>query len=95
MITACQLAYDKKLLNKNNLDLIKKHYLNLNFPISIKKIFKKKEVNTIINYMQRDKKNFNKKINLILIKGIGRVIKPNAINLNSHEIKKFLMKNFI
>ena len=95
MITACQLAYDKKLLNKNNLDLIKKHYLNLNFPISIKKIFKKKEVNTIINYMQRDKKNFNKKINLILIKGIGNVIKPNAINLSSHEIKKFLIKNFI
>ena len=95
MITACQLAYDKKLLNKNNLDLIKKHYLSLNFPISIKKIFKKKEVNTIINYMQRDKKNFNKKINLILIKGIGNVIKPNAINLSSHEIKKFLIKNFI
>ena len=40
--------------------------------------------------MQKDKKNINEKINLILLNKIGQTTKPTKIALNSKEIKKFL-----
>ena len=74
--------------------LIKKHYLSLNLPMKIKKFFQKKEINKIISFMKKDKKNINEKVNLVLIKKIGKIIKPNSINVNGQEIKNFLMQNF-
>ena len=68
MMMASQLSYQKKLLSLKDLILIKKHYLSLNLPMKIKKFFKKKEINKIIYFMKKDKKNLNEKINLILIK---------------------------
>ena len=58
--------------------------------MNIKKFFKKKELNKIINFMKKDKKNINSKINLILLKKIGRTTKPKQIALKDSEIKKFL-----
>ena len=95
MITASLFAYKKKLLPKKDFNLIKQHYINLDLPISIKSNFKKNEINKIITYMQRDKKNFTKNINLILIKSIGKIIAPNSININKNIIKSFLTKNYI
>ena len=40
--------------------------------------------------MKKDKKNLNEKINLILIKKIGKTTQPNSFAVNSSEIKKFL-----
>jgi len=40
----------------------------------------------------KDKKNFSKKINLILLKKIGKTIKPGNFLVNTTEIKKFLNK---
>ena len=94
MMTAIQLAYQKKLLHAKDLRLIKKHYLNLNLPMKIRIFFKRKEISKIITYMKRDKKNQSEKINLILIEKIGRVIKPNSINVSSDELKSFLLKNY-
>ena len=39
---------------------------------------------------EKDKKNVDKKINLILLNKIGKTSKPKKISLNSNEIKKFL-----
>jgi len=75
--------------------LIKKHYLSLNLPMKIKKFFKKKEINKIIYFMKKDKKNLNEKINLILIKKIGKTTQPNSLAVNSSEIKKFLTAQYI
>ena len=61
--------------------------------MQIKKKFRKAEISKIISYMKKDKKNVNEKINLILIKKIGKTTRPNSINMNSDEIKKFLTKN--
>ena len=72
--------------------LIRKHYSNLNLPMKFNNFFKKKEINKIIFFMKKDKKNLNDKINLILIKKIGKTIKPNSMVVNSNEIKKFLIK---
>ena len=58
--------------------------------MKIKKFFKKKEINKIISFMKNDKKNLNEKINLILIKKIGKTTQPNSFAVNSSEIKKFL-----
>ena len=40
--------------------------------------------------MKKDKKNVDKKINLILLRKIGKTTKPKEISLGSNEIKKFL-----
>ena len=95
MMLANQLAYNKKILSLKDLMLIKKHYIGLNLPIKISKFFKRKEINKIIHFMKRDKKNFSGKINLILLKKIGNTIKPNSFNISSSELKKFLIKQYI
>ena len=78
MMMASQLSYQKKLLSLRDLTLIKKHYLSLNLPMKINKFFKKTEINKIISFMKKDKKNLNGKINLILIKKIGQTTRPNS-----------------
>ena len=70
--------------------LIKKHYLDLKLPNDITKIFKKKEIRKIIYFMKKDKKNIDEKINLILLKKIGKTTKPKKFRLDSDEISKFL-----
>ena len=71
------------------------HYIKLNLPMEIKKKFKKKEINRIISFMKKDKKNLNNKINLILLKEIGKITKPNSINIGHKELKSFLISNYI
>ena len=44
--------------------------------------------------MKNDKKNFDEKINLILLKKIGKTIKPNSFNIDSGELKNFFIKNY-
>ena len=75
--------------------LIKKHYLSLNLSMSIKNFFKKQEINRIIYFMKKDKKNLNEKINLILIKKIGKTIKPNSFAISGAELRKFLITQYL
>ena len=63
--------------------------------MSISKIFKKNEINKIIYFMKKDKKNVDKKINLILLNKIGKTSKPKKVSLNSNEIKKFLNSYYL
>jgi len=90
MMIASELSNKKKLLSFKELLLIKKHYFNLNLLSNIRKKFKKNEINKIIHFMKKDKKNIVEKINLILLKKIGQTSKPKTISLKSNEIKKFL-----
>ncbi len=95
MMMASQLSYQKKLLSLKDLTLIKKHYLNLNLPMKVEKFFKKKEINKIVSFMQKDKKNFSEKINLVLINKIGKATRPNSFAVNISEVKKFLASHYI
>ena len=90
MMVAGQLSNKKKLLSLKELLLIKKHYTNLKLPMKINKIFKKREINKIIYFMKKDKKNTDEKINLILLEKIGKTTKPKKVSLRAGEIKKFL-----
>ena len=95
MIIASKLSCKKKLLPIKDFTLIKKHYLDINLPMQIKKNFNKSKINKIVSFMKKDKKNFNEKINFILLKKIGLTTKPNDIKLSSHEVKKFLLSNYV
>jgi len=93
MMIAAKLSNQKKLLPIKDLLLIKKHYSNLNLLMNINKIFKKNEINKIVHFMKKDKKNTDEKINLILLNKIGKTTKPKKITMDKNEISKFL--NFI
>jgi len=95
MIIASDLSYKKRLLSHKDLSKIKKHYNNLKLLINIKKVFKKSEINKIIYFMKKDKKNIDEKINLILLKKIGKTTKPKQIALKDSEIKKFLNSYYL
>ena len=90
MIAAIDLSNKKKLSSFSELTLIKKHYKSLKLLMEIKKFFKKNELNKIINFMKKDKKNVSSKISLILLKKIGKTTKPKQISLKDTQIKKFL-----
>ena len=90
MMVASELSNKKKLLSLKELSSIKKHYSNLKLLTNIKKVFKENEINKIVSFMKKDKKNLNEKINLILLKKIGKTCNPNQISLKDYEIKKFL-----
>ena len=94
MMMASQLSYKKKLLPINDLNLIKQHYLKLNLPMDIKTKFIKKEVNKILNFMRKDKKNLDNKINLILLKKIGKTNEIINFKVTNKEMKKFLFESF-
>ena len=90
MMIASELSYKRKLLSFNELSLIKKHYNSLKLLENIKKVFKKNEINKIISFMKKDKKNIDEKINLILLRKIGKTSNPKQFSLKAYEIKKFL-----
>jgi len=94
MILASQLACQRKILSIKDLLLIKRHYILLGLPNNIKKIFNKNEINKIIYFVKKDKKNLNNKINLILIKKIGKATRPNSFNISVKEFKKFLIESW-
>jgi len=91
--SAINFSLMNKTLQINDYKLIKNHLINLNLPNKINKYFSKKNINKILSYMHKDKKNKNRKINLVMINKIGKV------NYNSYfenkVIKKFLNIEFI
>jgi len=68
------------------------HIRNSNLPTSINKFFSIKDLNKILFFMSKDKKNTSKKINLILLKKIGSPV------INKEYTRKSLnifLKNFL
>ena len=92
MMMATKFSYIKKLCSWKTLDTLKQIYKSNNLKYDIKKFFKKKEYNKIANYMSADKKNNDKKINLILLKKIGQTTQPNMYKISSIELKKVFNK---
>ena len=92
MMMATKLSYIKKLCSLNTLEQLEQVYSSNNIKYDIKKYFKKNEYNKIIDYMCADKKNNDKKINLILLKKIGQTTQPNMYKISSTELKKVFNK---
>ena len=91
--TALKFSYKNKFLSSKEYNLIKKQIQNSKLPFDIKKYFSIKDLNKILYFMLKDKKNNLNKINLILLKKIGYPIinkKYSKSNLSS-----FLKKELI
>ena len=77
-------------MNKKEFELINNHLNNLNLPRNINKFFSLKNLNTLLYFMKKDKKNNTKKINLILLKKIGSPVYK--LQFNEKTISLFFKK---
>ena len=58
-------------MNKREYYSIIDHIDNSNLPSSVNKFFSPKDINKILSFMGKDKKNRSNNINLVLLKKIG------------------------
>ena len=92
MMMATKFSYIKKLCSLDTLNQLKHIYESNNLKYDIKKYFKKNEYSKIADYMGADKKNNDKKINLIFLKKIGQTTQPNMYKISNTELKKVFNK---
>jgi len=74
MKTALRFSLKENILRKNEYNKIINHIDNSGLTLSIKKYFSVKDLNKILSFMIKDKKNNSEKINLVLLKKIGKPI---------------------
>ena len=93
IISAITFGLEIKLLSKIDYIKIKNHYIKYNLPNNINNYFTKKNLQKLILFMKKDKKNTSNLINLILLKKIGKA----KLNLNFTEKKiyDFLKKKLM
>ena len=88
--TATKFSLLNKILSIKEFNLIEGHLKNLNLPRNINKFFSVKNLNTILSFMKKDKKNNTKKVNLVLLKKIGSPVYK--LQFNEKTINLFLKK---
>ena len=71
MKTALNFSMKNSFLNKKDYAMIINHLNNAKLPSSLKKFFSLKDLNKILSFMIKDKKNNSAKISLVLLKKIG------------------------
>ena len=71
MKTALNFSLKKSFLKKNEYEIIIYHIKNAGLPSSLNKFFSLKDLNKILSFMMKDKKNNSSKISLVLLKKIG------------------------
>ena len=91
--TAAKFSLDNKILNINEFKLIEEHLNELNLPRNISKFFSIKNIDKILSFMKKDKKNNTDKINLVLLKKICSPIYK--LYFDEIKIKYFLKKELI
>tara|TARA_B100000780_G_scaffold158412_1_gene110769 strand:+ start:874 stop:1980 length:1107 start_codon:yes stop_codon:yes gene_type:complete len=91
--TAAKFSLVNKILNLEDFMLIENHLKQLNLPRDINKYFSKKNLNQILDFMKKDKKNNTKKINLVLLEKIGSPI--HKLHFNNNKINLFLKGELI
>ena len=88
MKSAIKFSLKNKVLSKKTYELFFNHIEKINFQLRLKNFFNKKDITKVVKYMENDKKNNSKKINLILLRDIGRPL------INKHYEKKKIL-NFL
>jgi 3-dehydroquinate synthase len=83
MKSALRFSLKNNLLQKNDYNSIINHISKAKLPSKIKKFFKIKDLNKILSFMIKDKKNNTDKINLVLLKKIGLPIINKEYKKNS------------
>ncbi len=82
--SALKFSLNNNLLSKTDYNNISEHFRKSKLPSNLRKYFSLKDINKILSFMSKDKKNNSEKINLILLKKIGLPL-----------INKFYTKNYL
>ncbi len=88
--TALRFSLNKKYISTNLFNLIINHFTKVNLTSTVKDYFSLKDLNKILFFMTKDKKNKSNEINLILLRKIGSTVSNHQFSVNS--IKSFLKK---
>ena len=91
--SATKFSFQNNIINRKDYKQIISHINNLNINTNLNHYFKKKDVNKLIKFMKSDKKNNSSKINLILIKSIGKILIK--MKFNELKMQKFLTKELV
>ena len=91
--TATKFSLLNKIIGISEFNLIENHLNGLNLPRNINKLFSIKNLNQILSFMKKDKKNNTNKINLVLLKRIGSPIYK--LQFDIKKINSFLKKELI
>ena len=91
--TATKFSFINKILNIKEFKLIENHLNKLSLPKNINKFFSIKDLNKILSFMKKDKKNNTGKINLVLLKKIGSTIYK--LQFSEKKIGLFLREELI
>tara|TARA_B100000965_G_scaffold128074_1_gene106615 strand:+ start:71 stop:1183 length:1113 start_codon:yes stop_codon:yes gene_type:complete len=92
MILATRLSCLKRICSKSVLFKLTEIYRKNNLNYNLNRFFKKKDFPKITSLMNNDKKNFNKKINLILLKKIGKTTVPGKFQISNRDLIKIFPK---
>ena len=91
--TAAKFSLITNILSIKEFKLIENHLNKLNLPRNIKRFFSVRNLNKILSFMRKDKKNNTNKVNLVLLQKIGSPIYK--LQFDEKEISLFLKKELI
>ena len=91
--SAAKFSLSNNILNIKEFNFIENHLNSLSLPNKINKFFSKKDLNKILSFMKKDKKNNMNKINLVLLKKIGSPIYK--LQFDEKQINLFLRSELI
>ena len=90
---AAKFSLSNNILNIKEFNLIENHLIKLSLPRDINKFFSIRNLNKILSFMKKDKKNNTNRINLVLLKKIGYPIYKRQFD--EKKITLFLRKELI
>ena len=91
--TAAKFSLYNNILSIKEFNLIENHLNKLDLPKNVHRFFSIKNLNKILSFMKKDKKNNTNKINLVLLKKIGSPIYK--LQFDEKKINLFLKKELI
>ena len=91
--TAAKFSLSNNILDIKEFNLIENHLNKLGLPNNINKFFSIKNLNRILSFMKKDKKNNTNKVNLVLLKKIGSPIYK--LQFDEKKINLFLRRELI
>ncbi len=93
IVSALKFSYQKNLLKEKELNEVLSHLKNSNLSFNVKNFFSTKNIDKILSFMTKDKKNNSDQINLILLKKIGAPIISKTFDKS--YLRSFLKKELI
>ncbi len=93
MRTALNFSLKNRFIKKTEYSLVIKHLINSKLPYNIKKYFSLKDLEKILSFMMKDKKNYSDNISLIILRKIGSPLISK--NYTKNILRNFLRKELI